>query len=212
MEIISFNISKKLKRTKKSINPLLEYHSFTAWLRPTIRDDPFLRASCVRFLDSNFLVSLTANYYASHHDSTYAYLSPLCRSRRRFHVSSRRRSERSIRQFQQTRPSRRLQKVLHMFGRYRERVRMPYRHCVQDRWCRWQRCLRRSWGRSWMVSRISLSLSFIKDFLSLFISVISRISWLLAVKKKKNILKNLISKGECRIWVDRGSFATVCIT
>lgn len=57
MEIISFNISKKLKRTKKSINPLLEYHSFTAWLRPTIRDDPFLRASCVRFLDSNIVLS-----------------------------------------------------------------------------------------------------------------------------------------------------------
>lgn len=135
MEIISFNISKKLKRTKNLLILSLNIiHSPRGFDQRYVTIRSYAHPACVSSIrTSYFLVSLTANYYASHHDSTYAYLSPLCRSRRRFHVSSRRRSERSIRQFQQTRPSRRLQKVLHMFGRYRERVRMPYRHCVQDR-------------------------------------------------------------------------------
>lgn len=43
---------------EKSIKPLLEYHSFTAWLRATtIRDDPFPRTSCMRFLDSSVVTS-----------------------------------------------------------------------------------------------------------------------------------------------------------
>lgn len=135
MEIISFNISKKLKRTKNLLILSLNIiHSPRGFDQRYVTIRSYAHPACVSSIrTSYFLVSLTANYYASHYDSTYAYLSPLCRSRRRFHVSSRRRSERSIRQFQQTRPSRRLQKVLHMFGRYRERVRMPYRHCVQDR-------------------------------------------------------------------------------
>mgnify|MGYP004573217473 CR=1 FL=1 len=52
------------------------------------------------------------------YSNTFAFIA-LHRGRRRFHVSGCRRSERSIRQLQQTRPSRGLQKILHMSGRYR---------------------------------------------------------------------------------------------
>lgn len=84
---------------------------------------------------------------------------PVCfiasrRGRGRFHVSGRWRSERSIRQLQQTRPSRGLQKVLHMSGGYRQGIWLPHWYGVQDRRRRRQRSLRGPWGRSRMVSLI----------------------------------------------------------
>lgn len=82
---------------------------------------------------------------------TYPFIA-LRRGRRRFHVSGCWRSERRIRQLQQTRPSGGLQKVLHMPWGHRQGVRLPDWHRFQDR-RRWrQRRLRGSRGCSRMVS------------------------------------------------------------
>lgn len=51
-----------------------------------------------------------------------------------------------------TRPPRGLQKVLHLHRGNRPGVRMPHRYCLQDRWLRRQRRLRRPRGCSRMVS------------------------------------------------------------
>lgn len=82
---------------------------------------------------------------------TYLFVA-LRRGRRGFHVSGCGRSERRIRQLQQTRPSGGLQKVLHMPWGHRQGVRLPDRHRFQDRRRRRQRRLRGPRGCSRMVS------------------------------------------------------------
>lgn len=84
----------------------------------------------------------------------------LRRGRRGFHVSGCRRSERRIRQLQQTRPSGGLQKVLHMPWGHRQRIRLSDRHRFQDWWFRWQWRLRRSRGCSRMVSTFLINIRF----------------------------------------------------